>query len=79
MHGRMRASGPDSETIFVELLDEPVDVWRPVSALIETGSVYRLPATKPEDETWAFAPGALVRCERRSLEGKEQLVAISLA
>jgi hypothetical protein len=30
-------------TIYAELLDEGVDVWRPVEAVEEPGGVYRLP------------------------------------
>ena len=64
----MRVSG---RTIYVEFLDEGVDVWRPV----EAGGVYRLPERSPAGETWAFAPGTRVRCERRELSGDEVLVA----
>ncbi|HEX4186900.1 MAG TPA: hypothetical protein VHY83_03280 [Solirubrobacteraceae bacterium] len=66
---------PDKTLIYVELLDEGVDVWRPVPAIPEGADVYRLPDKKPADETWAFPPGSRVRCEARLIDGGEQLVA----
>jgi hypothetical protein len=49
--------------IYVKLLEEAVDVWRPVEARYLYGSVYRI-ADEPPDttETWQFAPGSLVLC-----------------
>jgi hypothetical protein len=60
------------ETIYVALADEAVDVWRPVEAVSEGGSIYRIgdPAARPH-EAWEFPPGSRVRCERRDLgEGR---------
>ena len=51
--------------IFVRLLDEGVDVWRPVRAESLYGSVYRI-IDQPYDretETWQFEPGQEVICE----------------
>ena len=62
-------------TVYVELLDEGVDVWRPVEAERENDGVVRLPSVAPEGERWAFPPGSRVRCERRD----SGLVAVSLA
>lgn len=62
-------------TVCVELLDEDVEVWRPVGAELEDGEVFRLPLTAPDDERWAFPPGSRVRCEPRDLG----LVAVELA
>jgi hypothetical protein len=64
--------------IYVELLNEAVPVWRPVTAKREAGA-YRLPAEKPDDETWAFPPGSRVRAEWRRLGEGQQLVACALA
>lgn len=69
---------PES-TIYVQLLDEAVDVWRPVTAAHEDDDTYRLPDEQPDTETWAFPPGSRVRCERRTLSGTSELVACSLA
>lgn len=54
-----------TETIFVSLLGEAVDVWRPVRADHVYGDVYRI-IEQPYDpavEAWRFAPGDVVRCE----------------
>lgn len=66
-------------TIYVQLLDEAVPVWRPVVALAEANDVYRLPDAAPADEKWEFSPGVRVRCTRRELEGELVLVATARA
>ncbi len=51
--------------VYVSLLDEGVDVWRPVKAQYLRGNVYRI-AEQPYDkklETWQFTPGDEVVCE----------------
>jgi hypothetical protein len=63
------------ETIYVALLDEGVDVWRPVEAQRE-GNFYRIVGSVPEPEKWAFDPGSLVRCEQRELSEGPTLVAV---
>jgi hypothetical protein len=52
------------ETIYVALLDEGVDVWRPVRAEHVRADVYRIADQTYEAETerWEFVPGDLVRC-----------------
>lgn len=67
-----------NEIIYVELVGEGVDVWRPVEATIEAGGTFRLPDEAPEDETWRFPPGGLVRCELKRLSDGEALVASEL-
>jgi hypothetical protein len=56
--------------VYVRLLDEGVDVWRPVDAVEEDGA-YRLvgPAHAPKDEHWEFEIGERVRCEVRTFAG----------
>ena len=67
-------------TIFVALLNERVDVWRPVEAQRVSANLFRLAATEPPpDESWEFPPGAIVRCEWRALSDGEAWVAVSLA
>jgi hypothetical protein len=67
-------------TIFVCMPDEGVDVWRPVQATLEGGSIYRMEyAPVPETEMWEFPPGSRVRCEWRQLSDGPELVAIALA
>lgn len=64
-----------TETIYVELLNEDIEVWAPVEAERITGNEFRLPSTAPEDQEWAFPPGSRVLCETRS----EALTAVALA
>jgi len=59
--------------IYVRLLDEGVDVWRPVQAEHLGGSVFRI-ICQPYDrkvESWQFEPGDEVFCEQiESNEGR---------
>ncbi len=68
-------------TIFVYLLDEGTDVWRPVNAEHVADRSYRLDpkAVVPEDESWEFPPGAVVECESKRLSDGDQLVAVRRA
>ena len=59
-----------TQTIYVELVDEGVDVWRPVDATVEHNGTFRLPDHAPEGEAWRFLPGSVVRCERRLLSDR---------
>jgi hypothetical protein len=54
-----------TDVILIELLDEGVQVWAPVTAERLPNGLYALPETSPGDQTWAIAPGSTVRCERR--------------
>jgi hypothetical protein len=67
-----------TETIYVYLLDEGVDCWRPVDAAREGENQYRIVSANrdPSDEQWEFVSGDLVVCERRTLSGSEALVAV---
>lgn len=54
-----------SVQIFVKLLDEGVDVWRPVQARHEHDGIFTI-IDQPYDhdtEVWEFGPGAQVLCE----------------
>jgi hypothetical protein len=66
-----------TETIFVYLLDEGVDCWRPVDAVRE-GDYYRIVSVNevPDDEQWQFSSGDLVACEDRELSKGRRLVAV---
>ncbi len=51
--------------VYVALLGEGVDVWRPVRAEHLGGNIYRISA-QPYDsevESWQFQPGDTVVCE----------------
>jgi hypothetical protein len=52
--------------IYVSLLGEGVDVWRPVRAEHFFNNVYRIVSHQhvPETETWEFEPGSAVVCEK---------------
>jgi hypothetical protein len=55
-------------TVFMPLKDEGVDVWRPVDAQHLGDGRYRILGPVPDDETWAFEPGAIVPCEWKTFE-----------
>ena len=67
------------QQIYVELLDEGVIVYRPVSATKIRDGIYRIEGVIPETETWAFAPGQIVECELRTFDDvRRELAAIRL-
>jgi hypothetical protein len=73
-------------TIYVYLLDEGVDCWRPVTAEHVRDDIYRIVGEAPDDlehEKWQFMPGQLVHCKWQELvEGvlpKRRLVAYESA
>ena len=64
--------------MFVRLLDEGVEVWRPVPAVTLGNGRYELVATDdydPEIETWEFPPGAVVMGES-SRDGTIRVVGV---
>ena len=69
---------PTETTVYVPLVGEAVDAWRPVVAKREAAGIYRLSEEQPIAETWAFPPGSRVRCERRPLSGGSERVAYAL-
>lgn len=72
-------SSTTSETIYVYLVDEGTDVWRPTRGRRIGAQVYEVLATSnydPAIETWQFVPGTLVQCEERVLRGDRVLVAV---
>jgi len=68
--------GGSPRTIYVGLIDEGVDVWRPVEATADVDGTFRLPDHTPE--VWRFPPGSVVRCELRELAGGDALVAVEM-
>lgn len=70
-------------TVYVKLLHEGVDVWRPVKALeTDRANVCCLLAPTngvPASETWEFLPGTEVFVEQRVLDGEKQFVATKKA
>lgn len=64
-------------TIYVALLNEGTDCWRPVEASLQGEGTYLLSGTVPESEEWEFAPGATVECKEKNFaQGKVGLVAV---
>jgi hypothetical protein len=54
--------------IYIQLLDEGVDVWRPTEGEMVAEMVFKVLPTEnydPEDEHWEFPPGTIVRCEKQ--------------
>jgi hypothetical protein len=67
-------------TIYMPLLNEGTDVWRPVSATPLPSGTYRVEGEMSDDEEWAFIPGTLVRCAWKTFsDGERGLTAIGLA
>ena len=66
-------------TIYVALLDEAVDVWRPVDAEKLRDGNFRIVSANPcpEDERGEFEPGSLVRCELKQLADGPVLAAVA--
>jgi hypothetical protein len=71
-----------TERIFIPLLDEGVNVWRPTQAEPLADGTYRVlptPDYDPDDEAWQFPPGSRVVCEVKKLSDGEVLAAVRLA
>ena len=71
----------DRVSIYVYLLDEGTDVWRPVEAIPLENGIYRIVSenSDTEDERWQFTTGDVVRCVHKTLhdtEPRECLVAV---
>lgn len=66
-------------TIYIRLLDEGTEVFRPTTAEALGQRLFKVlptPHYNPEDEKWEFVPGSVVECEKRTLDGEEVLVAV---
>lgn len=70
----------DLSQIFVRLIDEEVDVWRPVPAERLFDNIYRI-TDQPYDrdsETWEFGPGEEVVVEMIASSGGQIAAATHL-
>jgi hypothetical protein len=72
----------DTEVVvYVRLLDEGTDVWRPVRATALLDGTFRLlepDGYDPNAETWEFPPLTKVRCvAKKFTDGAEGLVAVA--
>lgn len=71
----------ERETIYVALLDEGIDVWRPVVARQVSADTYLILDQNydREVETWEFEPRTLVRCRKEQRNGRQIRVATEIA
>ena len=74
----------DTEVVvYVRLLDEGTDVWRPVRATALPDGTFRLLEPNgydPDSETWEFPPLTKVVCATNKFaDGDEGLVAVARA
>ena len=63
--------------VYIELLEEGTDTIRPTRAVTLGERRYALlptPGYDPENETWAFLPGAVVKAEEKRLEDGTQIL-----
>jgi len=54
------------EKIYIKLLDEGIDTWRPTFGEKIEKNIYKILPTKdynPNEEEWEFIPGTIVKCE----------------
>lgn len=76
------AGDKDARQIYVRLLGEGTEVWRPAAAAgLPDGTFILSNMTPvPQDERWEFPPGSRVVVEEKNFEGKSgtELVAIAL-
>ena len=67
------------ELIYIQLLKEGVEVYRPVSAYKLKDNVYKIQGRDiydPDNEQWEFLPDTYVYVENRTLSEGDVLVAI---
>jgi hypothetical protein len=64
--------------IYVKLLEEGIDVKRPVNAKHCRDNIYEiLPDDDDNDEVWEFLPGTIVKCEwTLTSDGEKVLLAV---
>ncbi len=71
-----------TQIVYVKLMDEGIDVWRPVeSSLVAEPNIFRLANTDSSTEggTWEFRPGSLVEVEMKTINDEELPVAVRLS
>jgi hypothetical protein len=75
------ASGPPPKAvgIYVNLLNEGLNMMRAVAAQDMGHGFYLIVEPMPEDETWEYQTGQVVRCQKKNLANGKHLVAIAEA
>jgi len=67
----------NTSQIYVKLLDEMVEVWRPILASYLGDNIYKIEEQKiPDYENWEFQPGDTVETKIREAFGKKTIVCI---
>lgn len=78
----MKAS-TSTQTIYVKLLHEGVDAWRPVQAINEGWQIFTISPNaeiyNPDDEQWQFSPGQKVLVRPQQLSDNNVLVAYKIS
>jgi len=71
----------EQDTIYVALLDEGIDVWRPVAARRLSPDRYLILDQDYDQaiERWEFEPGTVVRCRREDRDERQILMATEAA
>jgi hypothetical protein len=65
--------------IYIKLLGEKLEVWRPVEALKMGNDTYKIisPNPEPKIEKWQFKRGDLVQCEDKVFsDGTKGVIAV---
>lgn len=68
-----------SEIILMPLIKEGAEAFRPVEAEPVGDGAWQVLGPVPYGDTWAFLPGTLVCCERRTVGDEEAMVAVGEA
>jgi hypothetical protein len=71
----------EQDTIYVALLDEGLDVWRPVTARRLSSDRYLIldQGHDRATERWQFEPGSVVTCRAEDRDGRQILIANAAA
>ena len=65
--------------IYVALLDEGSDVWRPVAAEALGSGLFRIVGAVPDGEVWEYQPSEIVNVREYTFsDGSKGLVATKL-
>lgn len=67
------------DIIYVYLLDEGVDSWRPIKAEFISENKYKIIVQEiPSDEIWEFQPESIVKCMTKEKDGESILIATEI-
>ena len=62
--------------VYMPLLNEGTDVWRPVQATRLADDRFVIQGPAPDDEMWTFPAGSTVRCEEKAFSGGDSGLAV---